>query len=922
MEFASNIEPEVRKRRSTRIVQAVPVTLTGVDALGRPFQERTSTLFINCHGCRYQSKHYVLKNMWVTIEVPHPEAGREPRTVRGRITWIQRPRTVRELFQVGIELEIPGNAWGIPFPPDGRFPFPESFAPPAPALQEESGAQIESPEGVANQEWVLPEARPEDNVHLFPGPAAEEEVPLTLARQIARLVTDAKQQLQSSVRESAANAVAAETRPLLAALQRQLSEAGERAVHAAVTTHMEAALHDTKTRIEETRESSVETLRRKWNAELQRYLQEAAPQLALLFTKISKAHELTFERQLNDHLNETLERAHRVRDDLGARIEGAEASVERFQKEIDAAAEGAARRWQELLTGRAEEARTRLEELARTARQLNDEIIAVAGTAQTGWRARLDADLAAATMRWNEKVEASLESAARQAADRLARNSQAATGKLERDLTLRVAALHQSFEQAAAEAETALGALRASLQQEASRARASLAEVQHAAGRLEEFPVRLEAMGQATAEKMQARFEAILAAESAELQRRAETALDGVAERLQPMLEAKSQESLARLAEQFEQKLAPHIARAGDLIAQLAAGHAQAEELLRTEQERLQQSAERTVQESEARLEESVGRIERDFHETGSSATANWLAELEAKATDTKHTTFEALLKSADWYEKRAQTQMQASLDKSVEQATGSLREKAGEISGLFASELDRYSRTYVEHTQGQLDEAVKDAAEHTRALLHESTEAEAAAFGDLAQGIAERESERFTGSVQSAFEHTTAKLETLAGQLHGKLDADARLLSVEFEKGMTEQIRDGVASAREELEAHVAPVKEALRAEREAQERQFQQTLSRVSDDVTEAFKTRLENVSTSWLVTTVAKLGQESQNVMSTLAASTEQRLRETAAHVFAGVGETLRQHMLEFATGLASPPPGEIPPASNSPSENPSV
>src|SRR5579863_459098 len=119
---------ELRKRRSTRIMQAVPLTVTGVDALGRPFSERTSTLIINCHGCRYQSKHYVLKNMWVTLEVPHPEAGREPRTVRARVMWIQRPRTVRELFQVGIELEVPGNFWGIAFPPPDWFSFPEITA--------------------------------------------------------------------------------------------------------------------------------------------------------------------------------------------------------------------------------------------------------------------------------------------------------------------------------------------------------------------------------------------------------------------------------------------------------------------------------------------------------------------------------------------------------------------------------------------------------------------------------------------------------------------------------------------------------------------------------------------------------------------------------------------------------------------------
>src|SRR5215813_881629 len=117
---------ELRKRRSTRIVQAVPLMVTGVDALGRPFSERTSTLIINCHGCRYQSKHYVLKNMWVSLEVPHAEAGQPPRTVRGRVAWIQRPRTVRQLFQVALELETPGNAWGIAFPPEDWFGFPES----------------------------------------------------------------------------------------------------------------------------------------------------------------------------------------------------------------------------------------------------------------------------------------------------------------------------------------------------------------------------------------------------------------------------------------------------------------------------------------------------------------------------------------------------------------------------------------------------------------------------------------------------------------------------------------------------------------------------------------------------------------------------------------------------------------------------
>ena len=143
-EGAVNAGTELRKRRSTRIVQAVPLVVTGVDALGRPFAERTSTLIINCHGCRYQSKHYVLKNMWVNLEVPHAEHGQAPRRVRGKVAWIQRPRTVRQLFQVALELEAPGNVWGIGFPPEDWFAFPEEtpFFPNAVAPADLSGIAV------------------------------------------------------------------------------------------------------------------------------------------------------------------------------------------------------------------------------------------------------------------------------------------------------------------------------------------------------------------------------------------------------------------------------------------------------------------------------------------------------------------------------------------------------------------------------------------------------------------------------------------------------------------------------------------------------------------------------------------------------------------------------------------------------------
>jgi len=218
-EGMTNTSTELRKRRSTRIVQAVPLVVTGVDALGRPFVERTSSLIINCHGCRFQSKHYVLKNMWVKLEIPHPESGQVPRAVRGRVAWIQRPRTVRQLFQVALELEIPGNVWGIAFPPEDWFGFdPQAERQigadmPVVLLEAEQDAGQISEHGTPAVETELPPpAVGVDNVRPFPAPTSTTDASLQLARQLTRLVAEAKQQLHSTAHDIVSQMAAAEQR--------------------------------------------------------------------------------------------------------------------------------------------------------------------------------------------------------------------------------------------------------------------------------------------------------------------------------------------------------------------------------------------------------------------------------------------------------------------------------------------------------------------------------------------------------------------------------------------------------------------------------------------------------------------------------------------------------------------------------------
>jgi hypothetical protein len=264
-------DPGQQKRRSTRIVQAVPIVVTGVDALGQPFKERTTTTMVNCHGCKYQSKHYVPKNAAVTLEVPRPEPALPARQVRGRVVWVQRPRTVRELFQIGLEFDNPGNVWGIAFPPDDWFPelseepaAPTSLQPAdKAAAQKNTGATATAFEKISEQVGEPrpsptaaasptpppvtppspPPARPpaQNKLHVVP-PAAPEEAQAALSRHVSKLVTDAKDALDKSVRHQAQSAINEEMTIVRQQLDAQLHDAVERAIRTSVDRVSEATI--------------------------------------------------------------------------------------------------------------------------------------------------------------------------------------------------------------------------------------------------------------------------------------------------------------------------------------------------------------------------------------------------------------------------------------------------------------------------------------------------------------------------------------------------------------------------------------------------------------------------------------------------------------------------------------------------------
>jgi hypothetical protein len=108
-------------RRSTRINQAVTLTVTGLDSYLGPYQEQVSTVTVNCHGCKYMSKHEVPVTSWVILELKGASA---PVSVRGRVKSAQRLMDSNgSLFQTAVELDKPSNIWGIDPPPGDWLPF-------------------------------------------------------------------------------------------------------------------------------------------------------------------------------------------------------------------------------------------------------------------------------------------------------------------------------------------------------------------------------------------------------------------------------------------------------------------------------------------------------------------------------------------------------------------------------------------------------------------------------------------------------------------------------------------------------------------------------------------------------------------------------------------------------------------------------
>ena len=559
------------------------------------------------------------------------------------------------------------------------------------------------------------------------------------------------------------------------------------------------------------------------------------------------------------------------------------------------------------LQAQADNARTRRPKSKVPCGNSIEQIAPVSAAAQADWKAQLEAETAAAAKRWDDRIESFARERARKRSRSAWQPLAQADEHFERDLGERIAGISRTFMEAAADAENRIGAARASFENQAGQVQAISTQVQSAAQAVAEQTAQTRrAAPNRPAGTRAPRGCADRKLQSQELARRGESAIAMWTERLQPSLETAGQETIARLGGQLEQNLGSHIDRANQALARLESESLAAEEAHRKHEEALTAVSDRAVEAALVELQKKIDDLGRGFQETSRHAVARWLAEMDSKATETTHTTFESLFKTAEWYEKKAQTHMQATLDKGIEQGAEQLRDKAGEISRLFAGELDHYSRSYVEHTQGQMEEAGREALEHTR---RESAEIAAASFSALAQQVqtgADAAMRDFHAKTAGALSNLTAQMEEQTAQARAKAEDMAERLSIEFAASMTQHVQQAIGSAKLALASQADAARDRLRAESETSEKHLHDALASGSEQGIEAYKQQLENASNSWLLTTVSRLHQDSQRQLGALALTAEARLRETCKQVFSSVGEALSQQMLH----PLAPPAAENP------------
>ncbi len=230
----------IESRRSTRIDRTVPLVVVGQTKLGLSFQERTSAVSLNVHGCRYPSRHDYAVGSWIGLQVLEPNGESSTPVMRAQVRSIHPPMSPRELYQIGVELESPANVWGVPAPPDDWQNVPAA-----------NGSKMQEATATATPTALAREPESASTTELSP---ASKSVPAGPEYRSTGVTAFPAQPPAGAAKPER---VVITSDQLVAAVHGKLQTAAEKAVHNAINEHLAGAVRQALGKIDDVCRASV-----------------------------------------------------------------------------------------------------------------------------------------------------------------------------------------------------------------------------------------------------------------------------------------------------------------------------------------------------------------------------------------------------------------------------------------------------------------------------------------------------------------------------------------------------------------------------------------------------------------------------------------------------------------------------------------
>jgi len=207
-------------RRSTRLNESIPIRVEGVDSYRGPYSEEVATVSISAHGCKYRSKNQVLTNALVILELKNDKPDAKPVAARGRVKWITGPHS--GLFETAIELEDPGNIWGIPTPPKDWLQLGSPKTIEIDTSKSKPFA-VPRPES-ASQAPAVSASKDAQTVSSNASESGARQSLASVSRPVGQLMGDFQQQMEAMLSEVATAAVREKTSAMLSDVHAKLRQ--------------------------------------------------------------------------------------------------------------------------------------------------------------------------------------------------------------------------------------------------------------------------------------------------------------------------------------------------------------------------------------------------------------------------------------------------------------------------------------------------------------------------------------------------------------------------------------------------------------------------------------------------------------------------------------------------------------------------